>query len=219
MKAIFIKLYRYRFELLLFSIVLVFLINIFYPEDIYGGIGQLIYVIVQLFAGINLFRNKRKMVFKILLFLTCSIIIGRILGVLEVIELTRYFSLFYVIFFGTVILELFRQLGRTEVVNKKIVIAAICGLLLIGYTGYFIFTAIEFFMPGSFTGLSEGPAKFRDLFYYSYVTLMTIGYGDISPATWVAKNATLVCALIGYIYSIVVVAVIVGRFSSNQPKK
>lgn len=219
MKLFFIKLYRYRFELLLFSIVLVFLINIFLPDDIYGGNGQAIYMFVQFFAGINLFRNKKKTLFKLFVLLGILVIVGRILGIFDVIDLNRYISMFYVLFFSAVVVELFRQLGQAEIVNKKIVVAAICGLLLIGYTSYFIFTTIEFFLPNSFMGLSEGPGKFRDLFYYSYVTLMTIGYGDISPATWIAKNATLICALTGYIYSIVVVAVIVGRFSSNQVKK
>ena len=56
---------------------------------------------------------------------------------------------------------------------------------------FFVFVAVEFHQPGSFSGLTPGGQGFRDLFYFSYVTILTIGYGDITPHTWVAKNATI----------------------------
>ena len=67
--------------------------------------------------------------------------------------------------------------------TAKIVYAAVCGLLLIGYCGYFLFLAIEFHHPGSFLGLGPGDNSINDLFYFSYVTILTIGYGDITPKT------------------------------------
>ena len=86
-----------------------------------------------------------------------------------------------------------------------------CGLLLIGYCGYFLFLTIEFLKPGSFNGLGLGDQAINDLFYFSYVTILTIGYGDITPKSWIAKNATVLVGFTGYLYSIVVIALIVGR--------
>ena len=43
------------------------------------------------------------------------------------------------------------------------------------------------------------------------MTILTIGYGDITPKTWIAKNATVLVGFTGYLYSIVVIALIVGR--------
>ena len=51
----------------------------------------------------------------------------------------------------------------------------------------------------------------NNLFYFSYVTILTIGYGDITPNTWIAKNAAVLVGFIAYVYSIVVIATIVGR--------
>ena len=99
------------------------------------------------------------------------------------------------------------------------VLAALCGLLLIGYCGFFVFVAVEFHQPGSFSGLTPGGQGFRDLFYFSYVTILTIGYGDITPHTWVAKNATILVALIAYMYSLVIVAMIVNQFAENRKLK
>ena len=51
------------------------------------------------------------------------------------------------------------------------------------------------------------------------MTILTIGYGDITPHTWVAKNATILVALIAYMYSLVIVAMIVNQFAENRKLK
>ena len=48
------------------------------------------------------------------------------------------------------------------------------------------------------------------------MTILTIGYGDIAPRSWVAKNATVLIALTAYMYSIVIMATIVSQFASNR---
>ena len=135
------------------------------------------------------------------------------------LNLREYLVFAYVVFFGWVTLELFRQIYTAPLVDRESVLAALCGLLLIGYCGFFVFVAVEFHQPGSFSGLTPGGQGFRDLFYFSYVTILTIGYGDITPHTWVAKNATILVALIAYMYSLVIVAMIVNQFAENRKLK
>lgn len=118
--------------------------------------------------------------------------------------------LLYLFFFGSIMFEVFRQIAHAKMFTTKMVYAAVCGLLLIGYCGYFLFLTIEFIQPDSFRGLGPGDQAINDLFYFSYVTILTIGYGDITPKTWLAKNATVLVGFTGYLYSIVV-ALIVGR--------
>lgn len=57
----------------------------------------------------------------------------------------------------------------------------------------------------------------QDLFYFSYISLMTIGYGDITPVSWAARNATVLVSLSANIYSLVVIASIVGRTFASRP--
>ena len=54
----------------------------------------------------------------------------------------------------------------------------------------------------------------NDLFYFSYITILTVGYGDIVPSRWVATNATILAALAGNMYSLVVISSIVSRAGS-----
>lgn len=212
--------YKYRFDLLFASLLCMIVVNIFFPEDIYDGIAQTIYLPIQLIAGITLFDIRRKgYLLTLLLFLGGLLIVGRLLDSFTPLNLREYLVFAYVVFFGWVTLELFRQIYTAPLVDRESVLAALCGLLLIGYCGFFVFVAVEFHQPGSFSGLTPGGQGFRDLFYFSYVTILTIGYGDITPHTWVAKNATILVALIAYMYSLVIVAMIVNQFAENRKLK
>lgn len=69
--------YKYRFDLLFASLLCTIVVNIFFPEDIYDGIAQTIYLPIQLIAGITLFDIRRKgYLLTLLLFLGGLLIVG-----------------------------------------------------------------------------------------------------------------------------------------------
>jgi hypothetical protein len=55
-----------------------------------------------------------------------------------------------------------------------------------------------------------------ELLYYSYVTLMTIGYGEIVPITSIARKASILIGLMGQIYLVVLTAIIVGKYINQK---
>lgn len=65
-------------------------------------------------------------------------------------------------------------------------------------------------MPGSFNRATV--TDDFDLMYYSFITLLTVGYGDIHPATSYARSLTVIEAMIGVIY----MAVFISRMVSMQ---
>ena len=72
--------YKYRFDLLFASLLCTIVVNIFFPEDIYDGIAQTIYLPIQLIAGITLFDIRRKgYLLTLLIFLGGLLIVGRLL--------------------------------------------------------------------------------------------------------------------------------------------
>lgn len=58
----------------------------------------------------------------------------------------------------------------------------------------------------------------NDLFYFSYLTILTEGFSEVTPKTWIAKNATVLVAFTAYIYSLVVIATIVGEATHARKK-
>lgn len=208
------RLYARRFETLFASLLCVFVINIFFPEDIYDGLPQSVYLPFQFLAGINLFGARRKYVLALIATVAVVLLAGRFLDRLTPLDLREALAFGYVVFFGWVMLEVFRQIHGAKMVDTEIVLAALCGLILIGYCGFFVFVGVEMFVPHSFSGIMEGERGLLDLFYFSYVTILTIGYGDITPRSWVAT--TVLIALTAYMYSIVIMATIVSQFASNR---
>src|SRR5262245_48237203 len=91
---------------------------------------------------------------------------------------------------------------------------ALCVYLVIGLTWGFMFLTLEGVQPGSFqfgqarlSGSEKDPAT---LVYFSFVTLSTVGYGDITPLSPPARSFAFMEAIIGQIYLAVLVARLVG---------
>lgn len=83
--------------------------------------------------------------------------------------------------------------------------------------GFFMFSAIENYTPGAFRGLSQDELQvMNELFCYSFISILTVGYGDIVAVSWPARNATILVILTGYIYSLVFIARIVSGLSVSD---
>ncbi|MEC9912579.1 ion channel [Escherichia coli] len=56
----------------------------------------------------------------------------------------------------------------------------------------------------------------NELFYYSFISILTVGYGDIVAVSWPARNATILMILMGYIYSLIFISRIVSGLSISE---
>ena len=212
-----------RFEGLLLSLACMFLLNIIFPGKIYGGTAQACYLPLQLLAGINLYGRLRPGFWAAVL-TAMGILALHPFQALSSMPRALQFSLLLLhgLFFFIILLEVFMQLYRAQTHRlhldaRQTLCAGLSGLLLIGYSGFFLFLLLESFQPGSFRGPDPGGVSLQDLFYFSYISLMTIGYGDITPVSWAARNATVLVSLSADIYSLVVIASIVGRTFASRP--
>jgi hypothetical protein len=101
---------------------------------------------------------------------------------------------------------------------KKVTGDMICGAvsayLLLGLAWVGSFGLLEAYQPGSFAagGLSHPDFVFEttDFIYYSYVTLTTLGYGDIIPLTARARSLAILEAITGVLFMAVLLARLVG---------
>lgn len=115
-------------------------------------------------------------------------------------------------FFATAILSY--VLGRDKVTWDKI-FGAICAYLLLGYAWTFAYSVITELQPASFASqTSPMPpdivGRVMQLRYFSFVTLATIGYGDIVPQTPAARTLALLEAIVGQFYLVALVGRLVG---------
>ena len=151
-----------------------------------------------------------------ILFLAAPFII---LDVLNLFLANRYLMIaaysFATILYFYIIVLLVINLLSYRVVTANLIYCAISTYLLIGIMWTGIYAVVEGISPGSFSGISET----SDLLYFSFVTLTTVGYGDITPQFILAKRLAVIEAAMGGIYMAVIIAMIVGRYMSMQTEQ
>jgi len=105
------------------------------------------------------------------------------------------------------------------------IFGAVCGYLLLGIVWSLLYSAVETASPGSFAVPASGGADVAgarpdrgDLSYYSFITLATVGYGDVTPSTPLARTLAWMEAVTGQFYLAVLVAGLVG-FKVTQALK
>ncbi len=116
------------------------------------------------------------------------------------------------VFMAFVCFQLTREVFRPGEVNGHRIRGGIAIYLLIGFIFALLFGLFEQFAPGSFQGL--GPDGFgedlRHAIYFSFVTLTTLGFGDITPVSELAQTAVVVEAISGQLF----LAILIGRLVS-----
>jgi hypothetical protein len=127
------------------------------------------------------------------------------------------------VFFVFIVCAMLSHVLRDEKVTADKIYGALSVYLLIGVTWALLFTLIEGIRPQSFlfehtqiTSISEYTPHF---IYYSFVTLTTLGYGDIIPITPFAKSLSYMEAVTGQMYVAVLIARLVGLHIVHSMKK
>ncbi len=115
------------------------------------------------------------------------------------------------LFTGFMLITILSFIVKEKKVSANVIYGAIVAYLLMAIMWAFVYRVLETLQPGSFNMVQGHALESRSLFtYFSFVTLTTLGYGDITPATDAARSFAIVEALAGQIYLVVLVARLVG---------
>lgn len=115
------------------------------------------------------------------------------------------------ILFGTALLAVILwQVYKAGPVTGHRIRGAIAGYLLLSVIFSLIYSFIYFFNPNSFTFASTSPITRQDFFYFSVVSLTTLGFGDITPITPLARSCVMVEAFTGQLYPAILIARLVS---------
>ena len=130
------------------------------------------------------------------------------------------------VFLFFVISELLRDLSSHKEVTADSLRGIVSVYLLLGFAWAMVFMLIVCLDPQALAGsetlreqLARQPNElYPMMIYYSFVTLTTLGYGDISPVSEVARSAAWIEAVVGQLFVAVLVARLVGIYvSQNMP--
>ena len=126
-------------------------------------------------------------------------------------------SIFGLIFFAYIIVLILTHVFKQEDVTLETIYGAVVVYILIGLMWVHLYNLTEFIHPQSFS-FSEmlGIESRKVLYYFSFVTLTTLGYGDITPVSPPARSLAMLEAIVGQMYIAVLIARLVGTHISQS---
>jgi len=132
------------------------------------------------------------------------------------IEIVAYILLF--IYFSFITFYLFRDLMQSEKITSSVIIGAFAGYFMIGVIYFFVYSLLDLAYPDTTSVDMMSRQGIDDMFYFSFITLTTIGYGDFSPTSSLGQKLAILEGLIGQFYIAIVMAILVGKFLSRDHK-
>jgi hypothetical protein len=221
-KAI-LRLGHYRFSAvqLLVALVLLFIVMPFVEELAWGGAVEDVLVTVVVVLAVLAVGGRGRYLL-IALLLAAPAIIGRWAYRLRPdLAPPETFLLPTMAFFLLVSFKIVRFILRAQKVDANVLCAGISGYLLLGLLWVPAYLLVARISPGAFV-LTAGPDAGHPLdrftaFYFSFITLCTVGYGDVIPVGKFARMLAVMEAVTGLFYMAVLISRLVAIYSSAQP--
>ncbi len=125
----------------------------------------------------------------------------------------------HIIFSMMAIIVILRKIFSQRQMTSDSVRGGVAVYLLLGFTWYFGYRMLYSLDPTSFQ-LGKLMNSDRELAYFSFVTLTTVGYGDITPQTQLAMAVAVLEALMGQMYPAVIISCLISQYISSltQPR-
>ena len=112
-------------------------------------------------------------------------------------------------FFLIAIVVLVVRIFSEKVITGETIKGGIAVYFMMGFLWAFLYSLLILLSPESISFSMES-LKYSGITYFSFTTLTTLGYGDITPISWLARNLTILESTIGQIYLTVLIARLVG---------
>ena len=217
------KIYHIRFELFFVTMLAVLFGSLVFPLGVFQEKIIHLFFLLNFLSGLVLVSKSKKLLRGYFILLVLGILFF-IYNTIQKLGITPNYEIIrlaiYTFFYVLVTIEIITQVWHAKKVGKNVIIGLMSAYLSLGILSFFFFFAIELFTPGSFAGnsmlVTEIGQKADALLYYSYITMLTIGYGDIIPIAPIAQKATVLCGLIGQFYIVIVTAVVVEKYITQS---
>ena len=199
---------------LLASIILVFFIGpVAFDYGLLSIVNLEILFLVILIFSIFLHQHDSKL-FKVTV-VSLIIILINILFFDNNQSISQYFLKILIV--SITIVELFREIFKTKIIDSHIISSAISIYVLVGIFWYLLFMFLLMIDPDSFYIRNFNPEMVSiDMIYFSFTTLTTLGYGDITPVSYTAKMWSITEAMMGVMFLAVMISRVVSLFGSKK---
>lgn len=198
--------------ILLIEIFMLVFLTGFFPEHWHVWTFYSLFILLNFTTAMALNSNRSIMLWSALVLLTVASIARFFeLPVLEILSKTLNF-----IFFSVIVSSFIKQIANAQTVTKRVLLEAVNGYLLLGILFTFLISLMVQVEPLSFNFSAGNSTSPYDVLYYCFVTFATLGYGDLVPLKPYAKSLAILIAVGGQLYIAVIIALLMGKFSSQS---
>jgi len=126
------------------------------------------------------------------------------------------------LFLLLVVVFIVRHIARKKEVDAAIIVSSINGYLLLGVLWALLLHSayvLESTIPGNAPSMDfpgGGHPTYYEFVYFSFITMTTLGYGDITPVSPAARSLSLLVAISGQFYMTLLVALLVGKYLATK---
>jgi voltage-gated potassium channel len=207
-------------ELLVMLVLWIASFSFFGQAEYYGLIESVLTTLVMISAVLAVSTSRRTLVGAVLLMIPA--LVSKWLdharpGMLPS-EVHILAALAYMVF---LVAHFLRFILRAPRVTSEVLCTAISAYLLLGILWSLMYVLVAELVPGSFHFAAGAPPertmKGFEAVYFSFVTLCTVGYGDVVPVSRGAQMLAIAEAATGMFYVTILIARLVAIYSSERP--
>ncbi|HEY5715755.1 MAG TPA: ion channel [Psychromonas sp.] len=214
-----------NFSFLLFGLIFLLFssacVDQFFASSRFGQYLIIALTIISMLIGLWSFRN-RHFAFKTSIgIVLATLLITTVIAILDKVELEFIHLLLMLVFFTLSVKLAFQQALFSGEITINHIVGSICIFLLLGLIWAVLYLLLMELIPVSFSGIEQGSWKvnFSDFIYFSFVTLTTLGFGDLLPKAPLARFLVYMEAVVGVFYMAIVVSSLVGAALNSSPIK
>ncbi|MCP5506559.1 MAG: two pore domain potassium channel family protein [Chlamydiales bacterium] len=211
------------FSQLLISLILLFIARPYDRGHVYMAVWQIFFVLVFLSAIFNCDHSK-----KIKIISSCLAIPALICEWINLAYHSKNLELLFILFTTIFIFITTASIIKKVIINARVRMetlrGVVCAYFMVAFGFAFTYVFIALLFPGSFHFEGVVPATMThshllsEMMYFSFVTLLTIGYGDITALHDVAQTLAILEGIIGQFYIAILVSRLVAVYSFFEHK-
>lgn len=207
-----------RFKLLLVATLFVLIVPAFSNSTALADLLFMItmtFLVVQSMVAANVRKNEKRVMPYVVPLLV-------IITWLEPVGIRSIYydigkMLAYITFFGFVVNSLVKYMANADKINLNVLLASVIIYLLMGIIGGFLALLLNTVYGGGyhFPANVEVPHMVNYI-YYSFITMTTVGYGDITPVIPETQTLAYLLSVLGQLYVAIIIAFLVGKLLARR---
>lgn len=205
-------------SLLLLLVVFTIFIIPFFPIELHRIFYSICFTLIFLLSALALSKERSKV-----LNIAIAVIIIEWLSELLNLSLLSTLSLIAnIAFFDLIVILFIMQIVRAKTVTPKVIMESINGYLMLGLSFSILIALICVIDPNSFSfkhladSMNPSISYVSNYIYFGFVTLSTLGYGDVVPLTPAARSLAIFTSITGQMYVAIIIAALVSKYLSQK---